>query len=92
VQPGGGGAPGSLVLVQDPELGRENPAEAKFAKLRRSLSRGVVDRRLKPDTGERQRIEAVLDYPPNRCARPPACRGAGGRATIPQAVEWGCLR
>lgn len=55
-----------LMLLHDAEVGRENPAEAKAAKLARSLTRGMVDKRLKPGTEERRRIEAVLDYPPNR--------------------------
>lgn len=65
---GGGGAGGtsSLILLHDAEVGRENPAEAKAAKLARSLTRGLVDKKLKPDTEERRRIEAVMDYPPNR--------------------------
>ena len=64
--PGGGTPGGSLMLLVDAEVGRENPAEAKAAKLARSLTRGMVDKRLKPDTEERRRIEAVLDSPPNR--------------------------
>ena len=55
-----------LMLLHDAEVGRDIPAEAKAAKLARSLTRGMVDKRLKPDTEERRRIEAVLDYPPNR--------------------------
>ena len=62
----GSGAASSLILLHDAEVGRENPAEAKAAKLARSLTRGLVDKKLKPDTEERRRIEAVLDYPPNR--------------------------
>ena len=81
----GAGAPppsaASLILVHDWEAGRGNPAEGKAAKLARGLSRGLVDRRLKPDTEERRRIEAVLDHPPNRCG------GAGERM---QAVRGRC--
>jgi phosphatidylinositol 3-kinase len=68
---GGGATVGPLVLLVDAEVGRENPAEAKAAKLARSLTRGLVDKRLKPDTEERRRIEVVLEHPPNR-------RGRGG--------------
>ena len=64
---GGTGGSSTLILLHDAEVGRENPAEAKAAKLARSLTRGLVDKKLKPDTEERRRIEAVLDYPPNRC-------------------------
>lgn len=58
--------PGSIVMLFDPELGRDNPCEFKAQKLARGLSRGVVDRGLKPDTEERRRIAAVLALPPNR--------------------------
>jgi hypothetical protein len=63
---GGGGGSGGVIVLHDPEVGRENPAELKAQKLARSVTRGMVDRNLKPDTEERLRIEAVLDYPPNR--------------------------
>lgn len=63
---GGGSVGGPLMLLHDAEVGRENPAEAKAQKLARSLTRGMVDKKLKPDTEERRRIEAILDYPPNR--------------------------
>lgn len=58
------------MLLHDAEVGRENPAEAKAAKLARSVTRGMVDKKLKPDTEERRRIEGVLDYPPNRPLSP----------------------
>ncbi|GAB4822067.1 hypothetical protein N2152v2_009113 [Parachlorella kessleri] len=78
VPPGAAGSPsaaagsasasgaGGVIQLHDPEVGRENPAELKAQKLARSVTRGMVDRALKPDTEERARIEAVLDYPPNR--------------------------
>jgi phosphatidylinositol 3-kinase len=47
-------------------VGRENPAELKAAKLARSLTRGLVDRDLKPNSDERRAIAAVLRLPPNR--------------------------
>ena len=53
------------VLMQ---VGRENPSELKAAKLARSMARGVEDRDLKPNTKERQQIEAVIVAPPNRYA------------------------
>ena len=56
------------VLLQDPEVGWENPSEKKAQKLARSATRGLVDRDLKPDTEERRRIAALLLYPPNRLA------------------------
>lgn len=49
-----------------PQIGRENPAELKAAKLARSLTRGLVDRDLKPNSDERRAIAAVLRLPPNR--------------------------
>lgn len=48
------------------QVGRENPSELKAAKLARSMARGVEDRDLKPNTKERQQIEAVIVAPPNR--------------------------
>lgn len=59
------------------QVGRENPAELKAQKLARSVTRGVVDRNLKPDTEERAHIGAVLDYPPNRWAA-----AGAGRSTL----------
>lgn len=56
----------SNLLVHDPEVGRDNPAELKAQKLARSLQRGVIDRELKPNSEEKKRIAAVLRLPPNR--------------------------
>lgn len=50
------------------QVNRENPSELKAAKLARSMARGVEDRDLKPNTKERQQIEAVIVAPPNRHA------------------------
>ena len=49
------------------QVGLDNPAELKAAKLARSVTRGVLDRDARPDTGERARIAAVLQLPPNKC-------------------------
>eukprot|EP00887_Chlorella_sp_A99_P006299 scaffold3.g6299.t1 len=67
---GAAGGSGSIILLSDPEVGRENPSELKAQKLARSLTRGLVDRALKPDTEERRAIAAVLAYPPNRPLAP----------------------
>jgi hypothetical protein len=48
------------------QVGRDNPAEAKAAKLARSVTRGVIDRQLKPNSDERRAIAAVLRLPPNK--------------------------
>ncbi|KAK9832006.1 hypothetical protein WJX81_007953 [Elliptochloris bilobata] len=56
----------ALVLVPDPEVGRESPAELKAAKLARGRARGLEDRGLKPNTAEREAIEAIIKAPPNR--------------------------
>jgi phosphatidylinositol 3-kinase len=48
------------------QVGWENPAELKAAKLARSVTRGVIDRDLKPNSDERRRIAAVLRLPPNK--------------------------
>lgn len=49
------------------QVGRENPSELKAQKLARSVTRGLVDRDLKPDVEEKRQIDAILLYPPNRC-------------------------
>ncbi|KAL3157710.1 hypothetical protein ABBQ32_012142 [Trebouxia sp. C0010 RCD-2024] len=56
----------SLLPLYDPEVGRENPSELKAQKLARSVTRGLVDRDLKPDVEEKRQIDAILLYPPNR--------------------------
>ena len=48
-------------------MGRESPAELKAAKLARGRARGLEDRGLKPNTAEREAIEAVIKAPSNRC-------------------------
>ncbi|KAI3937878.1 hypothetical protein MKW92_004481 [Papaver armeniacum] len=51
-------------LLWDPEVGRINPSEHKQLKLARSLTRGIIDRDLKPSINERKSIQKVLKYPP----------------------------
>lgn len=58
----------TLSMLSVVQVGRENPSELKAAKLARSMARGVEDRDLKPNTQERQQIEAVIVGPPNRHA------------------------
>ncbi|KAK1281022.1 hypothetical protein QJS04_geneDACA003033 [Acorus gramineus] len=53
-----------LVVVWDPEVGRVNPSEHKQLKLARSLTRGIIDRDLKPSSNERKSIQRILKYPP----------------------------
>ncbi|ONK66305.1 uncharacterized protein A4U43_C06F6320 [Asparagus officinalis] len=55
-----------LVTVWDPEVGRKNPSEHKQLKLARSLTRGIIDRDLKPSNSERKSIHRILKYPPTR--------------------------
>eukprot|EP00249_Psilotum_nudum_P022815 c28649_g1_i1 orf=409-2850(-) len=55
-----------LVIVWDPEVGRQNPSENKQLKLARSLTRVVIDRDLKPSSVERKEIQKILKYPPTR--------------------------
>ncbi|XP_026384357.1 phosphatidylinositol 3-kinase, root isoform-like [Papaver somniferum] len=57
-------SPNELVTVWDPEVGRINPSEHKQLKLARSLTRGIIDRDLKPSINERKSIQKVLKYPP----------------------------
>lgn len=55
-----------LVTVWDPEVGKTNPSEHKQLKLARSLTRGIIDRDLKPSISERKSIQRILKYPPTR--------------------------
>uniref|UniRef100_A0A803L0K8 phosphatidylinositol 3-kinase n=1 Tax=Chenopodium quinoa TaxID=63459 RepID=A0A803L0K8_CHEQI len=55
-----------LVTVWDPEVGKINPSEHKQIKLARSLTRGIIDRDLKPSSNERKVIQRILKYPPTR--------------------------
>ncbi|KAH1253219.1 Phosphatidylinositol 3-kinase, root isoform [Glycine max] len=55
-----------IVVVWDPEVGKINPSEHKQLKLARSLTRGVIDRDLKPSSNERKSIQRILKYPPTR--------------------------
>lgn len=55
-----------LVTVWDPEVGKINPSEHKQIKLARSLTRGIIDRDLKPSSNERKAIQRILKYPPTR--------------------------
>ncbi|RWR84950.1 Phosphatidylinositol 3-/4-kinase [Cinnamomum micranthum f. kanehirae] len=55
-----------LVIVWDPEVGRINPSEHKQLKLARSLTRGIIDKDLKPSSNERKSIQRILKYPPTR--------------------------
>ena len=55
-----------LVVFQDPEIGKESPVELKQLKLERSVSRGVIDRDLKPNKHERGEIDAILLLPPTQ--------------------------
>lgn len=43
-----------IVIVWDPEVGKINPSEHKQLKLARSLTRGIIDRDLKPSNNERK--------------------------------------
>lgn len=73
------------------QVGRENPSELKAQKLARSVTRGLVDRDLKPDVEEKRQIDAILLYPPNRspsallCVQP----GSRGSAQLCQALTEG---
>ncbi|KAK7829511.1 phosphatidylinositol 3-kinase [Quercus suber] len=55
-----------IVIVWDPEVGKINPSEHKQLKLARSLTRGIIDRDLKPSSNERKSIQRILKYPPTR--------------------------
>jgi hypothetical protein len=48
------------------QVGRDNPAELKAQKLARSLTRGVIDPDLKPNSEEKRALQAILKLPPNK--------------------------
>eukprot|EP00741_Cyanophora_paradoxa_P022587 tig00000248_g21812.t1 len=56
--------PPEIVLIDDPEALRENPADVKQHKLNRSALRGTAERTLKPNLQEHRRIQALLHGPP----------------------------
>ncbi|KAL6294506.1 hypothetical protein ACE6H2_002648 [Prunus campanulata] len=60
------GSTNEIVTVWDPEVGKINPSEHKQLKLARSLTRGIIDRDLKPSSNERKSIQRILKYPPTR--------------------------
>jgi phosphatidylinositol 3-kinase len=47
-------------------VGRDNPAELKAQKLARSLTRGIIDPDLKPNSEEKRALQAILKLPPNK--------------------------
>ncbi|XP_044949205.1 phosphatidylinositol 3-kinase, root isoform [Hordeum vulgare subsp. vulgare] len=59
-----------LVTVWDPELGRTNPSEHKQLKLARSLTRGIIDKDLKPSSNERKSLQKIIKCPPTRTILP----------------------
>ncbi|RUS25298.1 hypothetical protein BC938DRAFT_472360, partial [Jimgerdemannia flammicorona] len=52
------------VIIQDPEIARENPVEAKHRRLVRSHRNGPLDRDLKPNSKIRDELNEILKYPP----------------------------
>ena len=57
---------GPLTILDDPEIGRETPAEAKAQKLARSSGRTLLDAGLRPNTSEKEQIDAALALPPGQ--------------------------
>ncbi|KAJ1930687.1 Phosphatidylinositol (PI) 3-kinase [Tieghemiomyces parasiticus] len=53
-----------IAFVHDPELHRENLAEAKHRRLVRSHRNGPLDRELKPNAKIRDELNVILRYPP----------------------------
>ncbi|GLD92891.1 hypothetical protein PINS_up001470 [Pythium insidiosum] len=58
-----GSSSSSLVVVWDPDLHEDNPAERKYRKLARDILRGSIDPNLKPSRDEKARIEELLAMP-----------------------------
>ncbi|CAI7901084.1 unnamed protein product [Closterium sp. NIES-54] len=64
-------ASNEVVVLWDPEIEqRVNPAEAKQLKLTRMLTRGNMERDLKPNLAERKAIATILSYPPTQSLSP----------------------
>ncbi|KAG0301860.1 Phosphatidylinositol (PI) 3-kinase [Dissophora globulifera] len=55
----------SIFTVEDPEIARENPVEAKHRRLVRSHRNGPLDRELKPNPKIRDELAQILRYPPS---------------------------
>jgi phosphatidylinositol 3-kinase len=52
---------GPLIRIYDPEVGhRENPAEIKHRRLQRSHRLGVIDRDMKPNAADREKLNVSL--------------------------------
>ncbi|KAF9968449.1 Phosphatidylinositol (PI) 3-kinase [Mortierella alpina] len=59
------GTASSVLIVEDPEISRENPVEAKHRRLVRSHRNGPLDRELKPNPKIRDELAQILRYPPS---------------------------
>lgn len=58
---------GRLIRIYDPEVGfRDNPAEAKHRSLVRGQRTGELDRHLKPNPRNRDRLNHIMSYGPTR--------------------------
>lgn len=56
--------PGELLVVYDPEINRDNPAESKHRRLMRGHRSGVIDKELKPNAKIRDELNDILSYSP----------------------------
>lgn len=52
-----------LIVVWDPDVNEENPAERKYRRLAKDVLRGLIDPNLKPSRDEKARIETLLAMP-----------------------------
>ncbi|KAG0084079.1 Phosphatidylinositol (PI) 3-kinase [Podila epicladia] len=57
--------PNSIFIVEDHEIARENPVEAKHRRLVRSHRNSPLDRELKPNPKIRDELNQILRYPPS---------------------------
>lgn len=55
-----------IVLVPDSEVLQENLVESKHHNLTRSLHRGISDKDAKPNAVIRDRLNAIMSYPPTK--------------------------
>ncbi|CDS10815.1 hypothetical protein LRAMOSA11301 [Lichtheimia ramosa] len=59
-------SPRSYALVQDLDIIRDNPVEAKHRRLVRSHRNGPLDRDLKPNPKIRDELNSIMSYPPTQ--------------------------
>ena len=73
--------------VYDPEVGRDNPVEAKHRRLVRSQRNGVVDKDLKPNAKIRDELNEILTTGRHTSSRPTRRIYSGSSASTSRATS-----